>query len=848
MLLSLLLSCTWFMAPDPLDLDPPSAPPARPEARDAEVGFAFAREADAGTYELPPSSRPDATAAPELLPITASWTRAKGSMKGQTIYKVPLPVRSNLMATATYGTHFVGTYPPPGFQVLRGDTSLPFKKFARTKSGEWAWGFNEDSLLVGVPDGASPPEPGEIRVRYPRATAAEDALNHGTSGMSAAAFATRTVTIGDRSHSGLLLPAPGTASWTVTVPAGGKLGLRATVVPPAIASTPSSDGASVTVEIVAGGTTTEVATHAIGVGEWTAVRADLGPWVGQDVEVRFRTEPGPAGDATFDYVLLEAPAVYVGTESPRRFLLVFVDTLRPDHLGMYGYERETSPNLDRWAEHAVRFTQARSVAPWTLPSARAMLSGRQPESFYEGPLLADRLAQAGWRTDAFVTNAFLSQPFDLHRGWDQFDYIHLDDASHVAEQAIDAMAAWPDRDTFVMVHLMEPHLPYREDRYHRRLFAGSRPDGLVLGRGELTEVDQNAEGFGDIRQYVVDRYDQNVRAVDDALAPLLEAAGRDATVVFVSDHGEELWDHGGFEHGHTFYDELLHVPMLVRSPYLPPGTIEEPVSLLDVTPTVLELAGLAADEAIDGQSLVGAAWGDGAELDALQNRPQGFGRPLYGPEGWGVLTGGRKFWNRDGVRVLHTLEADPLEQLNMAAPGADEQPYLDALAQALHREVLPTWNIELRLPEVPEGTRRTLVVRHAGAPDGGPAFVDARKPYDPRGRLDHATVQVVDGEVRLDLPPGMAVPDELIVYPSAELPVFGTELALLVEGPDAPAEEKRFPCPDRRSDTVACVAGDAEHRFVVTESWSPVPSGVEVSGFHADVANQLAELGYLDEE
>ncbi len=854
MLLTLLLSCTWLMAPAPLELAPPSGPATRPEARDDQVGFTFAREVEAGAYRLPPSSRPDGAPAPERIPIQGTFRKGKGASKAQTIYKTPLPVRSNLMTTATYGTHFVGTYAPPGMEVLHKGVALPFRRFARTREEEWVWGFSDTHLLVGVPLGQDPPGPGDIEVRFAKATAAEDALNHGTSGLTVADFTARTLTLGDRSHSGLLLPAPAQASWTVTVPESGRIGLRATVVPPAIASAIASDGATVHVEVVADGQTTEIGRGDLHTGAWTPVRGDLAPWAGRDVEIRFRTEPGAAGDATFDYVLLEAPAMYVATERPRRFALIFVDTLRPDHMGMYGYDRPTTPNLDMWAQHAVRFTEARSVAPWTLPSARAMLTGRQPEAFYDGPTLADRLARAGWRTDAFVTNAFLSQPFDLHRGWDQFDYIHLDDADHVAEQAVGAMSAWPDRDTFVMVHLMEPHLPYREGRYHGGLWAGSRPEGIeYLSRKTLSDVSQDQADFGDIRQHVVDRYDQNIRAVDDALVPLLEAAGPDATVVFVSDHGEEFWDHGHFEHGHTFYDELLRVPFLVRSPHLPPGTSDAPVSLLDVTPTLLELAGLAPEPDASGQSLVGASWGAGGAEDALRARPQGFGRPLYGEEGWGVLTGGHKFWERGGARVLHTLEADPLESLNMASPGSDPQPYLDALAEALNRGVLPTWNIELRLPDVPEGTRRTVFVTlgENGPPAGDdiPAggFLDARKAYDPRGRLDHASVRVDGGVVTLELPADRPAPDDLIVYPSPGLPVESIELRVRVASPGLAVVTHRFPCTKRRTERIACIAGDADHRFVLTESWSPVPGGVEVSGFHPDVAAQLAELGYIDE-
>jgi len=830
MLLTYLLACKWFLAPDPLDLAPPSEPRTPPSPVPDRGERSLVRMASEATFSLPDANRPGGADAPQTIELIGSFSRDSGGRDGQQIWAIDLPIHDNLLPTRTEGTHFFGTECPPGLEVVGPDGPLKFRRFGRAKPDKIVFGFDREHLYIGQSEDLPAPDPSDYTLTFPTATAAENAFNFGTSGLSPDAFVARTQTVGEHSHAGLYLPAPATAEWTVEVPDDGMVGFRATVFPPAIASREASDGARVLVEVEVDGQVTEAAAEAVAVGSWSQVRADVSAFAGREVTLRFRTDPGAT--PTFDYVFLEGPTLYPRTETPRRFVLVFVDTLRPDHLGMYGYERPTSPNLDDWASHGVRFTNARSVAPWTLPSARTMLTGRQPELFYEGQRLQDHFAEAGWRTDAFLTNAFLSQPFEIHLGWDHFHYEHLGDATDVVARAVDAIEAWPQRDTLTMVHFMEAHLPYRESRYHRMLFEGSRPDELDhLTRKFLVTVDEETDNRDGIIEYVTARYDQNIRAVDDALAPLLEAAGPDATVVLVSDHGEELWDHDGFEHGHSFYDELLRVPLVVRSPNLPAGVVDAPVSLLDVSPTLLELAGLSPDDAITGTSLVPVAWGDGDVADTLHQRPHGFGRPLYGEDGWGVVTGDRKFWETHTSRHVFDLATDPGEKADQYSAGDDVSAYRQALGEALGRPVRRAWRISLTSPTL----ARTQHIRWAH-PEG---ISDVALAYDPRGRLDYALPELVDGVAHVTVPPNEEVPEELLLYlASDETPIEGLEVRF---------DARVFRCPRPRNGSVLCLAGGGEQRMVVEEAWAPVPRGVEVSGFHPDVEQQLRELGYLDD-
>ena len=833
MLLTQLLACSWFLAPDPLDLAPPSEPRARPTPMAAGGQLSLVRMADDGIYTLPDSNRPDGAPAPEVIELVGSFAKDSGGREGQQIWAIDLPIHDNLLPTRTEGTHFFGTECPPGLEVDGPDgTTLPFRRFGRAKPEKLVFGFDRDNLYIGQSAAKAAPEPGQFRMRYPAATAAENALNYGTADLAPEEFVVRTQTVGEHSHAGVYLPAPASASWEIEVPANGRAGFRGTIFPPAIAAAEHSDGASVVVEVEAGGTVTEVRRDALTVGSWANIRADLSPWAGQSVTLRFRTEAGAHN--LFDYVFLEAPTVYPATDTPRRFLFVFIDTLRPDHLGMYGYERPTSPNLDGWARQGVRFDQARTVAPWTLPSARTMLTGRQPELFYEGRRLQDYFSEAGFRTDAYITNAFLSQPFELHVGWDHFHYQHLGPADDVVDRAVQSISAWPDRDTFTLVHFMEPHLPYKESRYHRSLFEGwFRPSELEsLTRKFLVTVDDQTPNRDAIVDYVTARYDQNIRAVDDALVPLLEAAGPDATVVLLSDHGEEFWEHDGFEHGHSFHEELLRVPLVVRSPHLPAGVVDTPVSLLDVMPTLLDLAGLPASEEATGSSLVPLAWGDADVDDALRGRPHGFGRPLYGEDGWGVITGHKKFWETYSTQHVYDLAEDPGEVVDQLHDGDDVSAFRQALGTALGRPVRHAWRITLTTP-VSDADQHI----HWSHPEG---LTEAALAYDPRGRLDHARPTLVDGEAVMVVPANKKVPEELLLYPASD--------TTSVEGLAVSFDGRVFRCAKPRGNSVLCGAGGGEQRMVVESTWAPVPRGVEVSGFHPDVEQQLRELGYLDEE
>ncbi len=755
---------------------------------------------------------------------------------------LPLPFDPSLVPSPETGARTFGYYAPSGMTVRLDGALLPFSRGADRPG---TWGYTRDALLI-APATPTPPDPKRVEVSFPEAVAHARSLHLETSGLAPEAFAQRSLAIDDVTTAGLLLPAPARALWTLDVPAVAVLRTRARILPPGLRDGGGSDGATLVVTLQPEGAAPRevgrVALTPIGpkrplvggrrgaVEGWTPIELPLdhvGP-----ATLTLRTEGGAHND--LDLVFLEDPAVVVPEERPHHVILVFLDTVRRDHLGAYGYNaRPTSPLLDAWADGALRLDDHRTVAPWTLPSARAVLSGREPELWYEGPTLADRFAAAGYVTEGIVANAYLSRAFDMDRGFGRYTYAHLQRATATVDQALAALERHADRDLLLYVQFMDAHLPYREPAPYDTLFdPPPKPDRLkMIVRFEVADLPADSPEIPALKDYLLTRYDQNLRYLDTEVARLLEAAGPDATVVIFSDHGEEFWEHGGFEHGHTLFDELLRVPTFVRDPKLAAGVMDAPTSHLDLTPTLLRLAGLPADGTVGADLTAGAP----------PARPLAFGRPLYGPDGWGVVAESRKWWSRSGFERLYDLRTDPAETRDVAssAPRADLPA---ALATALGREVARRWRVTFRPMRAPEGL--TVVLSH---PEGLEA---AWRSYDPRAlHDDNALLRQDDGTIHLVVPSDGELPRGLFVAPSGAPDAVGGFTVTLRRG--------------GRETTVAVPAGtrftDAAERQValsdrgplgvtVDAAWVPAPAGRAVSAYDPDMAAQLEELGYLDPE
>lgn len=429
--------------------------------------------------------------------------------------------------------------------------------------------------------------------------------------------------------------------------------------------------------------------------------------------------------------------------SPRpRFeavVLVVIDTLRADHLGVYGYERPTSPQIDAFASRSTVFERAFATSPWTGPSVGSMLTGHVPSRHGGGELnrddsgkivlrkgtkifgrldesvetLAEQLAAHGYASAAVVTNAVLEPGSSFDRGFATYRYLGpRSRAPAVTDAALRCLDERSDGPFFLMVYYFDPHLPYLADGGWAGRFTRDHATVLETPIRNVHEVRRRLRelGAGD-REYIRAAYDEEIAFVDREIGRLLEGLEErgllaQALVVLTSDHGEELFDHGGFEHGHHLYQELLHVPLVVHAPgWLTPGRVTVPVSVMDVPATVLEAWALPRPENSPGVSLARAARGE----TATRGRFFAAEGMLYGPDraaaiSWPLklILGPRK------RRALYDLEADPAERrpLKMRVfnqRAAELAAELDGLRDRARAERSKRANIEFD-----EETRREL--------------------------------------------------------------------------------------------------------------------------------------------
>ena len=278
---------------------------------------------------------------------------------------------------------------------------------------------------------------------------------------------------------------------------------------------------------------------------------------------------------------------------PKRpnILLITVDTLRADHLQPYGYDRPTSPKLAQLAQSAMVFEDAQSSAPWTLPSLASLMTGLPSaahgcRSFYSSlapsyGTLAEQLLAGGYDTAAVVSHVFLGRPYGLHQGFVHFDdelVLEMTRSDEVISSVavsdkglafLDAKAAAGEQEPwFLWLHYFDPHSVYQAHPDQVGTFGSKRPVDLYDGEIAFT--------------------DQHIGRVLSGLEGL--GFDDDTVVVFTADHGEEFRDHGGVDHGHTLYQEQLHLPLIIRVPGEEPGRHPGMVRSIDLPATILDLA------------------------------------------------------------------------------------------------------------------------------------------------------------------------------------------------------------------------------------------------------------------
>lgn len=434
-------------------------------------------------------------------------------------------------------------------------------------------------------------------------------------------------------------------------------------------------------------------------------------------------------------------------DSAPNVLVIVVDTLRADHLPAYGYEGGRTPNLDRFAEDAVRYEQAFANASWTRPSFASILTGRyasshgvmgKPDSLPDDAVtLPEALREGGYETAGFVTNFNVGPYFNFQQGFDEYAFLEpefvlgADDSAaklllvqtmrqviervRAARGAVEPGTAYQDAETvnrhlvswlerdererpfFLFVGYMDPHDPYFPHPYDGTGYARAahqRPDPSEAPR--LREL-----------------YDGEITYWDEHFGRLMDELRRrglydDMMIVVTSDHGEEFAEHGGFWHGTTLYDEQLHVPLFVKYPRGERGGTREArwVQSVDIMPSVLAAAGLSAVPGVQGhvfeQSAAVVFAEESHEGNVLtsvrERRESGAFKIITANEG-----------NPRGLAPveLYAVDDDPGEQANVADARADELRGVTVTLEEARR-LAAEGRLESGSVDMDEDTRRQL--------------------------------------------------------------------------------------------------------------------------------------------
>ncbi len=361
-----------------------------------------------------------------------------------------------------------------------------------------------------------------------------------------------------------------------------------------------------------------------------------------------------------------------GSQSRRHdLILIVIDTVRADAFGCYGGRTDVTPNIDALAGDGVRFDQAIAHSPWTLPSVASLLTSTYPtthgavgkgKAMHRFSIMrrsaisgVETLRQAGYKTHAIVNNQFLDENYGFSRGFDQYDIDYATNADiRRADENVTAALEWLDESsderTFLMLHLIDPHLRYDPPPAFAARFAPNYRGPLRSMPAKALDVQTERMMRGefipppDDREYLYDMHLAELAFVDAQLGRFFRGLKKlglydTSTIVLTSDHGEEFWDHGHFEHGHSLYDELIRLPLIIKpatstgalSAHNPPGVgrvIHEQVRQIDIMPTLLALVDVRPPASFQGESFDAVFYGTSS---AIESRDVFSEEPLYQP-------------------------------------------------------------------------------------------------------------------------------------------------------------------------------------------------------------------------
>lgn len=371
-------------------------------------------------------------------------------------------------------------------------------------------------------------------------------------------------------------------------------------------------------------------------------------------------------------------------------VIYLVDTLRKDRLGCYGHNSSISPAIDSFAKESLIFDSAVADSSWTRASVASLMSGLPPQSHgvnnrnealsTDVLTLAETLAAAGYHTVAFVENGNVSAEFGFSQGFQEF-FFPLENYGRVSDWI---KSADFKRPFFLYIHTGEPHSPYTPPARFRELYA---PSVLSNNLGSIEHLKQlrveEVENESRLRSDMLSLYDAEVAWADKNFSNIVEALKnrglyQNSLIAFIADHGEEFYEHQGWEHGQTLYSEVIHIPFIVKLPasHLIHRRVKESAQLKDLYPSIIDVCSCASVK-LEGQKLFSGAKQSEKQGALSYLDLDGYRAVAWTFEPWRLSqtwfpTGGAN-------RRLFNLSNDPAEKVNLADKNPVRLGYLKSL-------------------------------------------------------------------------------------------------------------------------------------------------------------------------
>lgn len=370
---------------------------------------------------------------------------------------------------------------------------------------------------------------------------------------------------------------------------------------------------------------------------------------------------------------------YLYPRTRPNLILIVLDTLRVDHLGVYGYERPTTTNLDAFAKSAMVYRQAYTSAPWTPPSVGSMMTGlyasahgmmppdgrglaRQASSMLDASnlTLAEILKQHGYQTKGVTPNPWIKGEFGYDQGFEEYYYRERAAADEITRAGIKVVDSFDkQKPFFLFLHYLDPHDPYNPPEEFRRAF--SQPLKARSYPQELLDK--------------INLYDAEILFMDHELQKFFahlknKELWENTTILILGDHGEQFMEHGHLGHGYNLYNEELHVPFILKHGNLI-GNSQSLVSPIDIFPTFLSIAAISPPARVQGISLL-----DQKALNARRGTISEIDRK-YDWKSYNTSDGERLILDYSDVRQQGGKDPKILTLFNYKTDGGGEKPIQD---------------------------------------------------------------------------------------------------------------------------------------------------------------------------